>query len=196
MSAFAAEAAFVMTCRSAGSSLPSITARPSAAEKARFTWLAERAGMSESALALMAIRAVLDPDGKAHTAAAAASERGAATDRITVRLRPGDGAAIARRAAQRGMKASTYLAALVRAHVGVNPPLAATELATLKQSIVVLAGLGRLLAQTARNPALTGPGLEDLRKNVSRIRAAVGALEQRTHDLARTALISWESRSD
>jgi hypothetical protein len=124
MSAFAAEAAFVMTCRSAGSSLPSITARPSAAEKARFTWLAERAGMSESALALMAIRAVLDPDGKAHTAAAAASERGAATDRITVRLRPGDGAAIARRAAQRGMKASTYLAALVRAHVGVNPSTA------------------------------------------------------------------------
>jgi hypothetical protein len=196
VSAFAAEAGFVMTCRSASSTLPSITARPSAAEKARFTWLAERAGMSESALALMAIRAVLDPDGKSPSAATVAAEGGVATDRITIRLRPGDGAAIARRAAQRGMKASTYLAALVRAHVGVNPPLASTELATLKQSIVVVAGLGRLLAQTARNPTLTGAGLEDLRQNLSRTRAAVAALEQRTHDLARTALISWESRSD
>jgi hypothetical protein len=196
VSAFAAEAAYVMTCRSARSPLPSITARPSAAEKARFTWLAERAGVSESALALMAIRAVLDPDGKAPAVTHGPTETAVATDRITIRLRPGDGAAIARRAAQRGMKASTYLAALTRAHLGVNPPLAATELATLKQSIVVLAGLGHLLAQTARNPALAGAGLEDLRQNLSRTRAAVAALEQRTHDLARAALISWESRSD
>jgi hypothetical protein len=196
VSAFAAEAAYVMTCRSARSPLPSITARPSAAEKARFAWLAERAGMSESALALMAIRTVLDPDGKVPPTATAAAETGAATDRITIRLRPGDGAAIALRAAQRGMKASTYLAALARAHVWVNPPLAATELATLKQSIVVLAGLGQLLARMARNPALAGAGLEDLRQILGRTRAAVAALEQRTHDLARVALISWESRSD
>ena len=196
MSAFAAEAAYVMTCRSARSPLPSITARPSAAEKACFTWLAERAGVSESALALMAIRAVLDPDGKAPAVMNGPTETAVATDRITIRLRPGDGAAIARRAAQRGMKASTYLAALTRAHLGVTPPLAATELATLKQSIVVLAGLGHLLAQTARNLAGAGAGLEDLRQNLSRTRAAVAALEQRTHDLARAALISWESRSD
>ncbi len=175
---------------------PSITARPSAEEKARFTWLAERAGMSESALALMAIRAVLEPDGRVPTPTPAAADSGAASDRITIRLRPGDGAAIARRAAQRGMKASTYLAALARAHVGVNPPLAATELTALKQSIVVLAGLGRLLAQTARNPALASPGLQDLRQSLSHTRAAVATLEQRTHDLAKAALISWESHSD
>ena len=93
------------------------------------------------------------------------------------------------------MKPSAYLAALVRAHVGVNPPLAANEVAALKHSIVVLAGLGTLLAQTIRNPALSDPGLEDLRQNISRTRTAVAALEQRTHDLVRRALISWESRS-
>src|SRR2546425_11341110 len=76
--------------------------------------------------------------------------RVAATDRITIRLRPGDGEAITRRAAQRGMKASTYLAALVRAHVGVNPPLAASELVALKRSVIVLAALGRLLARRLR----------------------------------------------
>lgn len=51
-----------------------------------------------------------------------------------------------------------------------------------------------LLAQTARNPALNGQGLEDVRLNVSRMRTAVTTLEQRTHDFVRTALVSWESR--
>ena len=93
------------------------------------------------------------------------------------------------------MKPSAYLAALVRAHVAANPPLTATELAALKQSIVVLAGLGTLLARTARNAALSGPGLEDVRLTLSRTRSAVAAVEQRTHDLVRRALMSWESRS-
>jgi hypothetical protein len=180
-----------MSCRSTRSSLPSITVRVSANEKNWFATLARSRGLSESALALSAIRSVkdlgsLDPY--------ATGPRTPATDRITIRLRPGDGQAIARRASDRGMKPSAYLAGLVRAHVAVNPPLAAKELAALKQSIVVLAGLGTLLAQTARNPALSGPGLEDVRQNINRTRAAVAALEQRTHDLVRTALISWESR--
>jgi hypothetical protein len=185
-----------MTCRSLRSPLPSITARPSAAEKARFARLADAAGMSESALALMAIRAVLDPDGKTSQEAVAAAEREASTDRITIRLRPGDGAAIARRAAQRGMKASTYLAALARAHLRANPPLPASELAALKQSIIVLAALGRVLVETSRNPALVGTEREDLRQQLSRTRTAVAALERHTHDLARAALISWETRSE
>jgi hypothetical protein len=83
----------------------------------------------------------------------------------------------------------------VRAHVAVNPPLAVGELASLKHSIVVLSALGTLLAQTGRNPALSASGLEDLRQNISRTRAAVAAVEQRTHDLVRAALMSWESRS-
>jgi hypothetical protein len=92
------------------------------------------------------------------------------------------------------MKPSTYLAALVRAHVAVNPPLASRELAALKQSVAVLAGLGALLAQGARNPALSGPALEDVRQSISRTRAAVAALEQRTQEFTRRALISWETQ--
>lgn len=185
-----------MSCRATRSPL-SITARPSAAEKARFAILAERAGMSESALALVAIRTLMDPEGKAPPAimGGSASERIRATDRITIRLRPGDGTAIARRAAERGMRASTYLAALARAHVIANPPLPALELTALKQSVAVLARVGTLLAQTARNSALSGSELEEVRQNLSRTRSAVAALEQRTHDLARAALIAWESRS-
>jgi hypothetical protein len=181
-----------MSCRSSRSPLPSITIRLSPEEKEWFATLARSRGVSESALALSTIRTIgdsgcLDPY--------ATGSRTPATDRITIRLRPGDGEAIARRASQRGMKPSGYLAALVRAHLAMSPPLATQELAALKQSIVVLAGLGTLLAQTARNSALSGPGLEDVRQNISRQRAAVAALEQRTHELVRTALISWESRS-
>jgi hypothetical protein len=181
-----------MSCRSSQSSLPSITVRLSPREKEWFATLARSRGVSESALALSTIRTIgdsgcLDPY--------ATGPRTPATDRITIRLRPGDGQAIARRASERGMKASAYLAALVRGHLAANPPLASRELAALKQSVVVLATLGTLFAQSARNSALSGASLEDVRQNISRLRAAVAALEQRTHDLVRTALISWESRS-
>lgn len=146
----------------------------------------------ESTLALIGIRSLLDSNGPP---AKWVEEPAPATDRITIRLRPGDHETIARRAAQRGMKASTYLAALVRAHVAANPPLAATELAALKQSIIVLAGFGRLLAHAARNPSLGGEQREELRQQLRRTQAAVAAVEERTHDLARAALISWETHS-
>jgi hypothetical protein len=180
-----------MTCRTARSPLPSITIRLSAEEKEWFATLARSRGVSESTLALSTIRSIedsgcLDPY--------ATGSRAPATDRITIRLRPGDGQAIARRAADRGMKPSGYLAALVRAHVAANPPLSSGELKALKQSVAVLAALGTLLAQTARNPALSAPALEDVRQTVSRTRAAVAALEQRTQEFARRALISWETQ--
>jgi len=194
VSAFAADRQISsMNDRAAKAPLPSITARPSAADKARFVLLAERARMSESALALLAIRRLLEPEATT-TPPAAASARVAATDRITIRLRPRDGVAIARRASERGMKPSGYLAALVRAHLAANPPLASSELAALKQSVVVLAGLSTLLAQMGRNPALSGLALEDVRQTVSRTRAAVAALEQRTQEFTRRALISWETQ--
>jgi hypothetical protein len=109
-----------------------------------------------------------------------------ATDRLTIRLRPGDGQALRRRASQRGIKSSTYVSALIRAHLSSNPPLAAKELAALKQSVVVLAALGRVLARTPASGALPGETLRQLR-------AAVAGLERDTHELARAALVSWEA---
>jgi hypothetical protein len=178
-----------MDCRSTKSNQPSITARPSPDEKERFATLAARAGISESALAMIAIRGVLDPDAKPFGETAPMPAPEPATDRITIRLRPGDGASIARRAAQRGMKPSAYIAALVRAHVAHDPPWPANELTALKQSVVVLAGLGRIMAQAAKSAA----GIA--RHDLQRTRASVAGLEQHMHDLARAALISWESRS-
>lgn len=197
MSAFAADHHIPdMSERTAQPSLPSITARPSAAEKARFRDLAMRSGMSESALALVAIRALLDRQGKPPQTTTAAMERLAATDRVTTRLRPGDGAAITQRAAARGMKVSAYLAALVRAHVQCDPPLPTAELAALRKSVAILAGLGHVFAHVARAPVLTGVDYEAMRQDIAHVRLAVASLEQQTHDLAKAALIAWESRSD
>jgi predicted DNA binding CopG/RHH family protein len=196
MSAFAADQHVLsMTERAAKPSLPSITARTSAAEKARFRSLATRAGMSESALALVAIRRLLDPEGKTPQTTVAL-ERLAATDRITIRLRPGDGAAVARRAAARGMKASAYVSGLVRAHLRGNPPLPAAELAALKDSVEVLGGLGHVLARLARSARLVEPDREEVRKEIAYVRIVLANLEQQTHDLAKAALIAWESSNE
>jgi hypothetical protein len=180
-----------MTCRSTRPPLPSITVRLSPQEKEWFATLARSRGLSESALALSTIRSIADSGCLDLNAS---GRRTPATDRITIRLRPGDGLAITRRASERGMKPSAYISALVRAHLAVNPPLASGELAALKQSIAVLASVGTLLVQAARNPALSGPTLDELRQSISRTRAAVAALEQRTHEFTRRALISWETR--
>jgi len=146
----------------------------------------------------MAIRAFVDAEAGTHGPVEydCAAERARATDRITLRLRPGDGAVIARRAAERGVKTATYLAAMARAHIAADPPLFAHELAALKQSIATLSALSTLLAQSLHSSALSALGPEEARQILSRTRTAVATLEQHTHDFAKAALIAWESRVD
>ena len=186
-----------LSCHQSNSAFrPTITARPTSHEKLRFTTLAAARGMSESELALIAIRDLLSSAAPVSRSPVSASIHEPAIDRITIRLRPGDRQAVGQRAAQRGMKDSAYLAALVRAHVVANPPLAADELAALKLAVTILAGFGRLLARTAREVTQARLMSPALQQDLSRTRALVADLEQRTHDLARAALVSWESSFD
>jgi len=175
---------------------PSITARPTPDEKQRFAELAAHRGVSESVLALIAIRALLESNGPPIGTVAPQSARQTATDRITIRLRPGDRRALNQCAAQRGIRSSTYLAALVRAHIAASPPLTIDELTVLKQGVAVLAKLDGALSRTARCLAEGGPLPPDLQKELTLTRTVVAAIEQRTQDLARSALITWESRYD
>jgi hypothetical protein len=136
------------------STAPTITARPTQEEKYLFAAVAAQRQISESTLALIAIRAWLD--SQSPDLPPTPSDTGPALDRITIRLRPGDRLAIRHRASERRMKDSGYIAALVRGHVSANPPLTTHELAAFKAGVSVLAGLGRLLARTAREAAQTG----------------------------------------
>ncbi len=184
-----------MSSNGSASRLPSITARPTPAEKERFATLAASRGMSESTLALIAIRSLLDCNDVSETnAPAAKGER--STDRITIRLRPGDRRVINERASRRDMKSSTYLAALVRAHIATNPPLTENELRAYKHAVILLAGLGRLLARMSRDGARAGSMPKDLLEELSRTRAMVAGLEKVTEKLACAALKSWESGYD
>jgi hypothetical protein len=175
------------------STVPSITARPTPEEKRLFAAVAARRQISESTLALIAIRALLDsdiPDLPANRSS------GPAVDRITIRLRPGDRDAIRQRAAERRMKDSAYIAALVRGHVAANPPLATHELAAFKVAVSALAWFGRVLARTAREAAQAGVLPRDLQQDLGRSRALVVDVERRMHEFARAALVTWESRAE
>lgn len=172
----------------------SITARPMPEEKRRFTALAESRGISEAALALLAIRALLESNGLAVSRNVVADRDAPASDRITVRLRPGDRRAIAERARRRGIRDATYIAALVRSHVATNPPLPTDELAAFKQAVSILVAVGRLLTRYSRGGILSPESLAELRNDLSRTRAVVAEAESRMHAFASAALASWESR--
>jgi hypothetical protein len=175
---------------------PSITARPSPEEKARFKLIARHAGLSESELALRAIHLLLERDEEWLARQPDLKwEHVAANDRITIRLRPGDGLEVIRRATERAMKPATYISALVRAHITANPPLAAAEVSALKTSIVVLANLRTMLAKTGRQGIPSGPQGEVYGEMIRRTRAEIATLERRVIDLAKAALIAWETRS-
>jgi hypothetical protein len=176
------------------SAAPTITARPTLEEKRLFAAVAAQRQISESTLALIAIRALLDsqsPDLPPNP-----SSNGPALDRITIRLRPGDRLAIRHRASERRMKDSGYIAALVRGHVAAAPPLTTHELAAFKAGVSVLAGFARLLARTAREAAQTGDLTWDLQQELKGCRTLVSEVERRMHEFAHAALISWESRID
>src|SRR5229473_5938371 len=112
----------------------SITAWATPDRKGQFAALAASRGLSESKLLGLLIDSVLernplDPAGDARHADA---EEG---DRITLRLRPGDGQWLRLRARRRGVKYTTYAAALIRAHVRANPPMPLEELARLERGL-------------------------------------------------------------
>jgi hypothetical protein len=175
------------------STAPSITARPTPEEKRLFAAIAARRQISESTLALISIRALLDSDIRDLPANRSS---GPAVDRITIRLRPGDRLAIRHRAAERCMKDSAYIAALVRGHVAATPPLATHELAAFKGAVSALAAIGRIFARTAREAAQAGVLTRDLQQEFSRSRALVSDVERRMHEFTQAALVTWESRVD
>ena len=174
--------------------LPTITVRLTPEEKRQFAELAASRGLSECALAVATLRALLIPGTPFVADIPNVSPREAATDRITIRLRPGDGSALEARAARRRMKTSTYLAALVRSHIAADTVLTADELDSVKKAVVVLAGVGRLLSRIARCGGQGGSLWPETRQALAQTRSVVAAVEQRTSDLARAALRSWESR--
>lgn len=171
----------------------SITAWPSPDQKAGFAALADSRGLSQSKLlgllieALLARRPIAQAAGQVQ---AESSER----DRITVRLRPGDGKLLRSRAQRRCMSYTTYVAALIRAHLRADPPMPLEELGKLERSLAEVSAISRSLSQLAR-AARQGQGGDTAGRlpELQSIREALEELRQALREVVKANRISWES---
>jgi hypothetical protein len=90
------------------------------------------------------------------------------------------------------MPASTYVSALVRAHLRSLTPLPERELSALKAMTAELAALGRNLTTTAG--LLRGPDQRSgaTREDLFAIVRACEALRDHTRGLIKANLVSWQ----
>lgn len=164
---------------------PLLAARTPPGLKLRFESLAFSQGKSASRLLNEIVESVVE---RSPTDVAAPEE--GASERISVRLRPGDRELLNARAAGRSMKAGSYVSMLVRAHVRGNAPLPTGELEALKVAVGQLGYLARTLQGLASGrPSVEGalgPVVRQLQDEVRDARVTVAAL-------VRKNLESWES---
>jgi hypothetical protein len=160
--------------------------------KGQFAALAASRGLSESKLLGLLIDSVLEHNPVDQTGHERQSGVGDG-DRITLRLRPGDGKWLRLRAHARGMKYTTYAAALIRAHVRANPPMPLAELARLERSLAEVSAISRRLNQIAgavRERQGADPGLS---LELGAVVSAVEELRQTLRNVVRVNRMSWES---
>ena len=170
----------------------SITTWPTPDQKAGFTALALSRGLSESKLLGLLIDSVLERN-PIHEAGDEPHREAEEGDRITLRLRPGDGQCLRLRARRRGMKYTTYAAALIRAHVRANPPMPIEELARLERGLAEISAIGRRLNQIAGG-VTEGRGVDSgLRVELAAVLQAMEELRQALREVVRVNRISWES---
>jgi hypothetical protein len=169
-----------------------VAARTSSEKKAKFAALAATRGMSESALLTLLMDTVLEHNDAAVRAVTNA-ETDPATERVTLRLRPGDRRRVDNRAAARNMKPASYLVALIRAHVRHDAPLPTAELNALKVAVGQLAAIGRNLNQLVHASHTGASAVGDLARTLHEAVAHVENVRRCVADHVRANLISWEA---
>jgi len=139
-----------------------IACRVTSETKARVRRLAERDGITESALLRQLLDVVLRTANFDDPPTVAPGNKMNRDARLNVRLEPEDRRLLRERAKARGMASATYLSYLARSHLRDASPLPKTEYTLLKQSVEQLATVGRNLNQIARainqgeRPAMPG----------------------------------------
>jgi hypothetical protein len=170
---------------------PSIATRTTPETKARFEALAANRGKTVAVLLGEVIAAVLERNP---VVVAAASEEGeGGSSRMSVRLREGDRELLNVRAGGRGMKAASYLAMLIHAHVRGRAPLPAVELNQLKAAVGELSAIGRNLNQLARAANVGQVGDAAVSQALDAVRRQVAEVREHVAGLVRVNLESWEA---
>lgn len=170
-----------------------VTAWVSEDTKRRFVAVAEREGLSESALLKRMVVLMLQSTSVSQAPAGVTVGRSARGSRLTVRLSPEDRLLLRHRAAARGMAGATYVSVVVRSHLRRLAPLPKDELLALKRVVAELGAVGRNLNQIARASNATnrvaGPQPQDLRA----ILRVCEALRDHVKGLLKANLASWEA---
>jgi Bacterial mobilisation protein (MobC) len=118
--------------------------------KARVRTLAQRDGVTESALVKQLLEVLLRSTSLGSPPLPTPSEPVNRNARLCVRLQPEDWRLLRERADARRIPAATYVSHLVRSHLRGAAPLPKAEYLALRQSIAELATIGRNLNQIAR----------------------------------------------
>ena len=143
-----------------------IACRVTSETKARVRRLAERDGITESALLRQLLDVVLRTAGPDEPPMLQPTDKVNRDARLNVRLEPEDSRLLRERARARRMASATYLSYLARSHLRGANPLPKAEYTLLKQAIEQLASVGRNLNQIARamnqGGRPTGPGQAEL----------------------------------
>ena len=169
-----------------------ITAWATPDRKGQFAALAASRGLSESKLLGLLVDSVLERNRVDEARDDRNCEAGEG-DRITLRLRPGDGKWLRLRAHARGMKYTSYTAVLIRAHVRADPPMPLNELARIERSLAEVSAVGRTLSQIGRRIS-EGQGVDPgLRPELTVVLHAVEELRQALREVVKVNRISWES---
>ena len=157
----------------------------------RFEVLARNRGETPSSLLRQLINeALADTGDPARLGAAEVDGAATRSDRLTVRLRPGDAQRLRVRAGARGTKPSTYLALLVRAHLRANSPLPQPELIEVKRALAEVAAVSRALRLgVPASAAMHGSDATSLDEVLRRIEQARGAIAS----LVQANIASWEN---
>jgi hypothetical protein len=161
-------------------------------QKARFAALATSRGLSQSKLLGLLVDAVLARNPVETTAEQAWGGAGRG-DRVSLRLRPGDGKLLRRRAQARGMKYTTYAAVLIRAHLRAHPPMPLGELAKLERSLAEVSAVAECLGEIARAVTQGHGGDPAWGRELSSAVPAVERLWRQMREVVKANVLSWES---
>lgn len=126
-----------------------------------------------------------------------------AADRLSINLhlRPGDRAALRRRAAGRGVRLATYVVLLARGHLRAAPVIPQHELVALKAALGEVGRVRRELrawrsAAPAGCPASPPDPSTATAQTCRELAERVDALEDALRAYIATAMHAWESSSD
>lgn len=167
---------------------PLLAARVAPELKLAFDALADREGVSSSALLTRVLRTVLDLNESLPRAVVLPST---GNERLSLRLRPGDREALEALARSRKLRAATYVTALVHSHLHSCPALPMQELAAMKVAASHLAATSRHLQHLQGVGG--GTSDEELIRRLDSVSSTASEVRVYVGNLVRASLRCWES---